>query len=181
MPAWVGDESVWAKAKEEAKKQKDESDPGFWGYVTAIYKKMGGSIKKSMSVRNDHPFTVAVDFDGVISQYDGYRGRGVFGDPMPGVKQALDMFKRLGCLVIIFTTRDENESITEYLKSHEIWFDFINKNPYQYAGTSGKVMADVYIDDRAIRFIDWYSTALQVVGLIAKEGLSDIDAAMDEE
>lgn len=181
MPAWVVDHDVWEKAMEQAKEEKDESDPGFWGYVTAIYKKMGGSIKKSMAVGKGHPFTVAVDFDGTIAQYDGFKGQGVYGPPLPGAREAIDMFKRIGCLIIIFTTRDENEQIAEYLKEHEIWFDFINNNPFQHAGTSGKVMADVYIDDRAVRFTDWYMASLQVVGLLAKEGIGETVLSVDQE
>ena len=39
-----------------------------------------------------------------------------------------------------------------YLKEHNITYDYINENPGQPDGTSGKIMADVYLDDRGICF-----------------------------
>ena len=33
--------------------------------------------------------TICVDFDGVIAQYDGFKGNDIFGDPIDGVQSCL--------------------------------------------------------------------------------------------
>lgn len=43
-PAWVGDHSKWEKAKEQAAKEGKGSD---YGYITGIYKQMGGTINQA--------------------------------------------------------------------------------------------------------------------------------------
>lgn len=44
-PGWVGDDELWQHAKASALKSYDQDDPVYWPVVTAIYKKMGGSIE----------------------------------------------------------------------------------------------------------------------------------------
>ena len=38
------------------------------------------------------------------------------------------------------------------MKEHNIAYDYINENPTQPDNTSGKIIADVYLDDRGICF-----------------------------
>ena len=56
--------------------------------------------------------------------------------------------------MIIFTTRLEVHEIRVYLQEQGIPFDYINHNPVnvELDCHPSKVMADVYIDDRAITF-----------------------------
>jgi len=105
-------------------------------------------------------FTVCVDFDGVIAEYDGFKGADVFGAPIEGAKEALQKMKKEGWLVIIFTTRLPDKKFKEYLSIWGIPYDYINKNPEQYPNTNkGKPAANVYIDDRAITFEgNWLDT-----------------------
>ncbi|HXS24019.1 MAG TPA: hypothetical protein VN719_07310, partial [Gemmatimonadales bacterium] len=55
-----------------------------------------------------------------------------------------------GYRIIIFTTRGNRGAVIEYLQAHGIPFDDVNRNKDQPPGTSGKVIADVYVDDRAV-------------------------------
>ena len=98
--------------------------------------------------------TIAIDFDATIAIYTGWKGKGVFGPPVPGVKEALERFRKEGALIIINTTRSEIDEVRKYLQEHHLPFDYINYNPAnQEQQLSGaKVLADVYIDDRAIGF-----------------------------
>ena len=97
--------------------------------------------------------TIAVDFDGVIASYSGWKGVGVFGDPIAGVKDALCKLKSLGYAIVIFTTRGEIGDIQQYLDGHKIPYDHINCNPQNSVHMNpGKPIADVYVDDRAICF-----------------------------
>jgi hypothetical protein len=98
--------------------------------------------------------SVAVDLDGVIAQYDGWKGVENIGDPMPGAREFLaklrEKFK-----VIIHTTRVSTEVnkgtpremligyVAGWLAGHDLPFDEI------WFG-EGKPIAVAYIDDRAV-------------------------------
>jgi len=43
--------------------------------------------------------TIAIDFDATIATYTGWKGKGVFGPPVPGVKEALERFRKEGALI----------------------------------------------------------------------------------
>ena len=48
MPAWVGSESKWEKAKSLARKQYPKAKGArFWKLVAGIYQQMGGPMKKA--------------------------------------------------------------------------------------------------------------------------------------
>ena len=98
------------------------------------------------------PKTLAVDLDGTILEYDGWRGHNHFGKPLPGAREALQKLKEQGFVIIIWTTRQNRDKIAEYLKEHGIPFDYINENPHGPPDCSNKIYADYYIDDRAIEF-----------------------------
>lgn len=100
--------------------------------------------------------TVAVDLDGTLTVKANFQGADVFAAPRPGAKEALAEFRRLGFMIIIFTVRGNTEAIAQWLDENEMTYDWINENPNQPADSSGKIIADVYIDDRAIdATIDW--------------------------
>jgi len=96
--------------------------------------------------------TVVVDFDGVIAQYDGWKGVGVFGDPMPDVAESLRTFQSWGWRIIIFTVRQNTEALFKYFYDNKIPFHSINSIAHNPPNTGPKPIADVYIDDR-----DWQS------------------------
>jgi adenylylsulfate kinase len=94
--------------------------------------------------------TIAVDFDGVVAEYDGWKGAAVLGSPRKDVLRALHTLRSEGWKIIIHTTRSASE-ISEYLVLHNIPHDEINQNSsYQNAGP--KPVATVYWDDRALRY-----------------------------
>ena len=107
---------------------------------------------------------VCVDFDGVLAQYDGWKGLDFTGQPVPG---AVEFSRKLSELadVVVFTSRccveahreELNEptrpasdlaprlvhSIRYWLEKYDFAFNEI------YAG-QGKPPASAYIDDRAV-------------------------------
>jgi len=97
---------------------------------------------------NNSRRTIAVDFDGVIADYDGYKGPGVLGAPRPDVREAMRTLRAEGWKIIINTTRGSSE-ISAYLTQHDIPFDEINNNS-DYETQGPKPVADVYWDDRAV-------------------------------
>jgi hypothetical protein len=110
---------------------------------------------------------IALDFDGVIHEYSkGWNGGAIYDPPVKGTKEALEALKAAGHHIMIFTTRtnttfrkkdepDQKLLIEEYMKKHEL--------PYDKIWTFGKPMADIFIDDRAIKFEgNWQETVEQV-------------------
>jgi adenylylsulfate kinase len=97
---------------------------------------------------------IAVDFDGVIAEYDGWKGRGIFGKPVEGVAVGLIYLRANGHKIMVYTCRSEIDDVEKYLKVHEIPYDFINHCPENDKNNlhPAKQYADVYIDDRGIRF-----------------------------
>jgi adenylylsulfate kinase len=94
--------------------------------------------------------TIAVDFDGVIAEYDGWKGEQVLGPPRNDVVNALRVLRQEGWKVVIHTTRSELH-IVDYLARHEIPYDEINRNS-DYPNAGIKPVATVYWDDRALRY-----------------------------
>ena len=112
---------------------------------------------------------VAVDFDGTISEYEGWQGPGVFGPPIKGCREALTRIRLRGYTIIINTTRGVDiYDVKDYLDHHDIPYDLINTNASNAPDniSDKKIIADVYIDDRALRFdgrwegmpqqVDWF-------------------------
>lgn len=97
---------------------------------------------------NNSKRTIAVDFDGVIADYDGYKGPGVLGAPRMDVISAMRTLHSEGWKIVINTTRGEAE-ISAYLQQHQIPHDEINRNS-DYTTGGSKPVADVYWDDRAL-------------------------------
>ncbi len=120
--------------------------------------------------------TLCVDFDGVICDHsEGWLGRGVFRDPIPGASAYLHKLKDLGWTIIIFTTRGEVEELTVYLNEHNIPFDHINENPNNPPNTNeGKPIASVYLDDRGLCFRgDWEEAFNSIVNFMPWQSQPD--------
>ena len=99
---------------------------------------------------SDRRPTIAVDFDGVIADYDGWDGSGALGLPRPDVIEALTALRKEGWKVIVYSCRSSSE-IAPYLEENSVPFDEINTN--SECSTAGvKPVATVYWDDRACRY-----------------------------
>jgi len=111
------------------------------------------------------PPTVAIDLDGTIAtMYKKFDAKSI-PKPRPGVQKALKEFQRLGYRIIIFTVRGDKKLIGDYLHKHDLPYDYINENPDQPPYSSGKVTADVYVDDRGISALpSWDKIQKQVIG-----------------
>ena len=107
--------------------------------------------------------TIAVDFDGVIADYDGWNGQGVFGKPRLDVIKALTVLRSEGWKIVVYSSRGEDE-LRPYLIEHCVPFDEVNRNSsHQTGGT--KPVATVYWDDRAFCYS---GDALRDVEMIRK-------------
>lgn len=97
--------------------------------------------------------TIALDFDGVLSLYTGWKGHSAPLDPpVEGAIQAIRDYQNAGLVVVIYTSRADSaqsiDRINQWLRLHGLE----HKRVDQIEVTSKKPLASVYLDDRAIQF-----------------------------
>ncbi len=112
------------------------------GIIPSQYLKQADTLKKHK--------TIAIDLDGTLAEYGEWKGEDHFGEPRKGAKESVKAMYDAGHTIIVHTCRGNTEKIKEWLDKNEIPFHHINKNPKQPEGTSSKLLADVYVDDRAV-------------------------------
>lgn len=91
---------------------------------------------------------VAVDFDGTLSLDSQYPNIGRFNTHL---YEALMKLKGIGWSIVLWTCREGKElkEAVVWCKMNGLEFDAINENPSHVPFKSRKVVADMYIDDRA--------------------------------
>lgn len=111
-----------------------------------------------MKVQNTiKKLTFAVDFDGCITEYNFPD----IGKQTALQQKLLDVLNRLqkkGHKIILWTSRGEpalTEAI-EWCRQNGLIFDSHQVNPFfkKVSGPSPKIVADYYIDDKALAFSD---------------------------
>jgi len=133
----------------------------------------GGKIRKHSYP--DEKINLGIDFDGVIHKCSkGYYDGTIYDDPIKG---SYDALKRLSknYTIIINTCKAKSDRglvngktgiqlVWEWLEKHDMT-QFVSKV------TSEKPRARVYIDDKAVRFYDWFNTleSMEALGIIEKE------------
>jgi hypothetical protein len=141
---------------------------------------------------------VCVDLDGVLAQYDGWRGLDFTGPPIPG---AVEFTRKLSefAEVVIFTTRCAVEHNREDLREptrpasdlaprlmHNVRY-WLEKHDFSfteiYAG-QGKPVASAYVDDRAVfcgpqKDSAAFSNALAKVKQLCSRSRRDAPAPME--
>ena len=93
---------------------------------------------------------IAVDFDGTLVNYNGWRGRNALGAVREDVVKALQRLRGEGWKIVIHTTRTPDD-IVQHLVDAMVPFDDINRNS-DYTNLGCKPVATVYWDDRALRY-----------------------------
>jgi len=109
---------------------------------------------------SDKKLTIAVDFDGTLCEY----AFAEIGEQKRSHKILMSKLIKLrnnGHKLIMWTNRGDNEEYpvlteaVEWCRNRGLVFDAVNENlPNQkkLSGYSPKIMADIYIDDRALEF-----------------------------
>lgn len=105
---------------------------------------------------------IAVDFDGTLCEY-AFPKIGIQTAEQKELLEILIELKKEGYKIILWTNRGDNNKYKvlteaiEWCRSKGLEFDAINENlPDQkkISGYSPKIMADFYIDDKALQFGD---------------------------
>jgi len=115
------------------------------------------------------PFVVAIDFDGTIVEHK-YPDIGPLKE---NVIRCIRLLKEMGCYIIITSCRTNSvlyRSLLQRANQAHIMQIFLIENniPFDEVddGTQGKVVADVYIDDRAIRFENNWEEIVRIINLL---------------
>jgi len=108
---------------------------------------------------------IAVDFDGVIHRYSkGYCNGAVTDIPNEGAFKTLIQLRKEGYKLTIFTAREDIYSIREwiikYVDQEEAMTPADKKYLKSLTVSNRKPKASYYLDDRAVKFVDWKSTLL---------------------
>ena len=112
--------------------------------------------------------TLAIDFDGTICEYTGWKGIFHIGEIKPEAENTIKELAKEYVLILHTTrlnshlTKDIDScyaQIMSWLVKHDIadCFSII---------TGEKPIADIYIDDRAYRFKNWEETYWEVKDLL---------------
>ena len=98
--------------------------------------------------------SVCVDLDGVLAQYDGWKGVEIIGDPILGAREFL-LKLREKYFIVIHTTRT-NSLVNKGMGERELRLiveDWLVKNDMIFDAITvkdGKPIAVAYVDDRAV-------------------------------
>lgn len=102
------------------------------------------------------PKTIMVDLDGVICSEESFFDRPL-AKPIDGAREALARLRAAGHTVVVYTARSWGE-----YRVAKRWLD---EHGFEYDGLHmGKPVADVWIDDRALRFKNWAETLAELEG-----------------
>lgn len=106
----------------------------------------------------EKPRTICIDFDGVIAEHSDTHEMPT--EVITGAKEGLNWLKKHGWTIIIFTCREDDNELQEFLNKFDFPYDHINCQP----GKLGpKPLADIYLDDRAIEFDGDWGFALEKI------------------
>lgn len=122
------------------------------------------SLLNPVNTNSKDKLIICVDFDGVIHDDSLGWNNGKLGKVLPGSVGAMAHLKDSGHTIIIFTCRKDIPELRQWLDTNNIEYHYINENPDQPDNCNqGKPIADVYIDDRAIRHEGDWNTTLDLV------------------
>ena len=89
---------------------------------------------------------LAIDFDGTLAHYDGYKGPGVFGEPIPMMVENVKGWMADGHEVVIFTSRFDG--INDEYWAMRRWLDKQFNSGFHITNIKEKRFTH-FFDDRA--------------------------------
>lgn len=163
----MSDESIerWRKTRRWERRMKAREKEA--EYVPAMF-----LVKRAAD--DDQPFTIAVDLDGTLAEKEEPFDPESIGSPIEAAIDYVKQFKKAGARIIIFTVRGDTAMVEKWLDDNEVPYDFVNHNPDQPEDSSGKVIADVYWDDRAYNAKDPHEYGPEILRRVTDDE-GDID------
>lgn len=113
-------------------------------------------------INKEESNTIAIDFDGVIHSFElGYHDGTIYGTPLPGAIESIKLLHKKFKLVIYTAKAKSDRPLINGKTGVELIWEWLGKykiNSYISEITAEKPRAICYIDDKAIRFVDWNQT-----------------------
>lgn len=110
----------------------------------------------------DELINLGVDFDGVIHKCSkGYHDGTIYDEPVSGVVQALSELSKQYTIIVYTCKAKKDRGLVNGKTGTELVWDWLEKHDLsQYVSkvTAEKPRAMAYIDDKAIKFVDWEQT-----------------------
>ena len=109
---------------------------------------------------------IAIDFDGVIHNFNKGWHDGVYGKPLKG---SLNAIKKLSkkYKIIIFSSKVRSDRPLVNNKSGlqlvDEWLSKHGFSDYISEVTSEKPRANYYVDDKAVKFVNWKNTLEEIL------------------
>tara|TARA_B100000131_G_C18085679_1_gene600005 strand:+ start:377 stop:1345 length:969 start_codon:yes stop_codon:yes gene_type:complete len=127
----------------------------------------GGKIREHSYP--DEKINVGIDFDGVIHKCSkGYYDGTIYDEPIDGAYEALESIASKYTVIIYTCKAKPDRGLVNGKTGTQLVWDWLKKhNMDQFVSkvTSEKPRARFYIDDKAIRFVDWASTMEEIKDL----------------
>lgn len=128
-------------------------------------------MSKNIEVIDTDSPVIAVDFDGVIVEDGAYPD---IGELKKNSIESMKFLKHNGYRIVIWTCRDtekQKKKVKEFLDKNDIPYDAFNDNSalteeeLEKVGNnlSRKIGCSLFLDDKAVRFIDWSSALLEIL------------------
>lgn len=128
----------------------------------------------SNKVLSEESNTVAVDFDGVIHSHElGFHDGTIYGTPIEGSLEALKTLSSKYKIVLYTAKAKADRPLINGKTGIELvwlWLTKYNMDSYISEVTAEKPRAICYVDDKAIRFLNW-EQSLKDIALFANESI----------
>jgi hypothetical protein len=107
--------------------------------------------------------TICLDFDGVLHDAAHPLPHRRMGPPLPGALAAIEELQRQGHSLTVHTARVRTEEQLRHVEDWLAYFGFRNVPVFLL-----KPMADVYLDDKAMRHVEWEQSLLVLTGMAGR-------------
>lgn len=128
----------------------------------------------SNKVLSEESNTIAVDFDGVIHSHElGFHDGTIYGTPIEGSLEALKTLASKYKIVLYTAKAKADRPLINGKTGIELvwlWLAKYNMDSYIAEVTAEKPRAICYVDDKAIRFLNW-EQSLKDIALFANESI----------
>ena len=104
---------------------------------------------------------IAIDFDGVIHEFNGWGDGTCYGKPLVGALEAIKLLSKKYNIIIFTAKSKPNRPLVEGKTGTELVWDWLKKynvDSYIKEVTAEKPRAKIYIDDKGYRFNNWEET-----------------------
>ncbi len=116
-------------------------------------------------VKDEEQFNISIDFDGVIHQHFGVGDGTVSGGIIDGAKDALEQLSKKYRIILFTAKAKPDRPLVNGKTGIELVWEWLEKHDvakYIHSITSEKPRAVCYIDDKAVRFVNWQQTLSDV-------------------